>query len=108
MTAANVSWSSSFSAAVPEVSGGTPPLPTGRLLLLAVRGHGDPAGDHQREAGSPVSHRHSENQETAVWTPPAMTAASDHSTLPIRRRTPLTRYRQSKHLVVVPNDVHTW
>ncbi|KAL3044863.1 hypothetical protein OYC64_013187 [Pagothenia borchgrevinki] len=38
-----------------------------------ICGLSDPPGDHQREAGRPVSHRHSENQETALRTPPAMT-----------------------------------
>lgn len=72
--------SSSSLVAVSEVSGGTAALPTRWLLLLAVCRLGDPAGDHQRETQRPVSHRHSETQETAVGTPPAMTVTSDHST----------------------------
>ena len=58
------------------MSGGSAAPPTRRLLLLllfALCGLSDPPGDHQREAGRPVSHRHSENQETALRTPPAMT-----------------------------------
>lgn len=68
------------SAAVSEVSGGTAALPTCWLLLCTLSGLCDPAGDHQRETWRPVAHRHSENQETAVRTPPAMTITSGHST----------------------------
>lgn len=70
---------SSLSAAVSEVSGGTTTLPTRWFLILARCRFCDPPSDHQREARCPVSHRHSETQETAVRTSPAMTITSDHS-----------------------------
>lgn len=80
MIKTHLTLSSSSSAAVSEVSGGTAALPTRWLLLVALSGLGDPPRDHQRETWRPVSHRHSETQETAVRTPPAMTFTSDHST----------------------------
>lgn len=73
---------SSSSAAVSEVSGGSPSLPARRLLLLALRRLRDAPGDHQCEARCPVAHRHSENQEAAVRISPAMTATSDHANPP--------------------------
>lgn len=58
--------SSSAPAAVSKVSGGTATLPACWLLLLPFSRLCDPAGDYQREAWRPVSHRHFENQETAI------------------------------------------
>lgn len=81
--------SPSFSAAISEVSGGTAAPTTCGLLLLTLFRLSDSTGDHQRETWRPVSHRHSETQETAVRTPPTMTITNDHSTLPSRRWMPL-------------------
>lgn len=61
------------SAAISEVSGGAATLPTRRLLLCTVSRLRDPPGDHQRETRHAVSHRHPQNQETAIRTPTAMT-----------------------------------
>lgn len=97
---------SCLSAPVPEVSGSAATVSARQLFLLSflsLIGLSDPPGHHQCKTQRPVSHRHSETEEAAVRTSPAMTITTEECTPPQPGRH--SHHHPTEHLISTSHGI---